>query len=125
MKDNLAVACSGACLLHCVVTTFVVGLATAGVIGQMLASEWVHILLLLPVIVLAVLSLPSAYTLHQCRLPMILGGIGIVLLITALLGPHSAETIITAVAAVILITAHILNRHLTLKSMTQEVLQNG
>lgn len=125
MKDNLAVICSGACLLHCIATTFVLGLATAGVIGQLLASEWVHILLLLPVIVLAVLSLPSAFKLHQCRLPMILGGMGITLLIIALLGPHATETIMTVVGAVILITSHLLNRHLALKSMTQEVLQNG
>jgi len=125
MKDNLAVAFSGVCLLHCVATTFVVGLAAAGVIGKLLASEWVHLLLLLPVIILAVLSLPSAFKKHQCRLPMILGGIGIVLLLAALIGPHSAETIITVVGALFLIGAHLFNRHLSLKWITQEVQHNG
>lgn len=125
MKDTIAAACSGACLLHCVATTFVVGLATAGVIGQWLASEWVHIILLIPVAVLAVMSLPSAYKLHQRRLPLLLGGVGIVLLIAALLGPHAMETIITALGAVMLIAAHLLNRHLCLKRRHLEVQHHG
>jgi hypothetical protein len=102
MKDDLAVACSGACMIHCLVTPIVIGFGTAGLLGDWFTSEWVHKVMLVPVILLAILSLPGAYRRHKNHWPL-------------LLGPESLETWITLSGGLLLITAHLWNRNLSLR----------
>lgn len=126
MKDSWAVACSSICVAHCLVLPFVIGLGAAGVAGQWMASEIVHQLLLIPVVLLALMSLPSAYKKHQCHWPMILAATGIALLVAALLGPHESETVFTVIGALILVVAHLWNRHLSIAwSSMQRALADG
>ncbi len=73
MKDKMAVFFSGLCLVHCVLTPLIIGVGVMGFVGDMLESEWVHIVMLFPVVALAVFSLPSAYRSHRTHWPMVLG----------------------------------------------------
>lgn len=115
MKDDLAVVCSGACMVHCLLTPIVIGFGTAGLLGDWLASEWIHKVMLVPVVLLAILSLPGSYKKHQNHWPLMLGVIGISIMVSALLGPESLETWITLGGGAVLITAHLWNRNLSLR----------
>lgn len=115
MKDDLAVVCSGACMVHCLLTPIVIGFGAAGLLGEWLASEWIHKVMLVPVVLLAILSLPRSYKKHQNHWPLMLGVIGISIMVSALLGPESLETWITLGGGAVLITAHLWNRNLSLR----------
>lgn len=115
MKDDLAVVCSGACMVHCLLTPIVIGFGAAGLLGEWLASEWIHKVMLVPVVLLAILSLPGSYKKHQNHWPLMLGVIGISIMVSALLGPESLETWITLGGGAVLITAHLWNRNLSLR----------
>lgn len=91
MKDDLAVVCSGACMVHCLLTPIVIGFGAAGLLGEWLASEWIHKVMLVPVVLLAILSLPGSYKKHQNHWPLMLGVIGISIMVSALLGPESLK----------------------------------
>lgn len=120
MKDDLAVVCSGACIIHCIATPLVIGLGTAGLLGEWLASEWVHKLMLVPVILLALLSLPGSYIKHKRHWPLVFGVVGIIVMVSALLGPESLETWITITGGLLLITAHLWNRNLCLQVLSHQ-----
>ena len=120
MKDDLAVACSGACMIHCLLTPIVIGFGTAGLLGEWLTSEWVHKVMIIPVILLAILSLPGAYRKHKNRWPLLLGGLGLSSMISALLGPESLEIWITLAGGLLLITAHLWNRNLSLRFLSPQ-----
>jgi len=115
MKDNLAVACSGACMIHCLLTPIVIGFGAAGMLGEWLSSEWIHKVMLIPVVLLAFMSLPGAYKQHGNRWPLWLGMVGIIIMVSALVGPEAVETWITLMGGILLITAHLLNRNLMMQ----------
>jgi len=115
MKDDLAVVCSGACMVHCLVTPIVIGFSAAGLFGEWLSSEWVHQLMLVPVVLLALLSLPGSYKKHKNKWPLRLGALGILTMVSALVGPESMETWITISGGILLITAHLWNRNLSMQ----------
>jgi len=115
MKDNLAVVCSGACMIHCLLMPIVIGVSAVGVLGDWLASEWVHQLMLIPVVLLAALSLPGAYKKHKNQWPLLLAGVGISLLLSALFVAEALETLITVAGGCMLIIAHLWNRNLSLR----------
>lgn len=119
MKDNLAVACSGACMIHCLLTPIVIGFGAAGLLGEWLSSEWIHKFMLVPVVLLALLSLPSAYKQHKNSWPLWLGIIGIFTMVLALVGPEAMETWITLIGGMLLITAHLWNRNLSLQLLAE------
>lgn len=120
MKDDLAVACSGACMIHCLLTPIIIGFSTAGLLGEWLTSEWVHKVMIIPVILLAILSLPGAYRKHKNCWPLLLGGMGLSSMISALLGPESLEIWITLAGGLLLITAHLWNRNLSLRFLSPQ-----
>lgn len=120
MKDNLAVACSGACMVHCLLTPIIIGLGAAGLLGEWLMSEWIHKGMLVPVILLAIMSLSRSYKKHKNHWPLVVGGFGISIMVTALLGPASLETWITLSGGLLLITAHLWNRNLSLQFMPSQ-----
>lgn len=106
MKDKMAVFFSGLCLVHCVLTPLIIGGGVMGFVGDMLESEWVHIVMLFPVVALAVFSLPSAYRSHRTHWPMVLAVLGIAALCSAFFLPETMELWITIPAASLLIMAH-------------------
>lgn len=126
MKDEIAVACSGACMIHCLLTPIVIGFGAAGLLGEWLASEWIHKLMLVPVVLLALLSLPSSYKKHKKYWPLLLGSLGVLTMVCAILGPESMETWISISGGMLLIAAHLWNRNLSLQfSLSQRGHANG
>ena len=112
MKDLLGVCLSGLCILHCLVTPILLALGGVGLIGAWFESEWVHYLLLAPISLMLVWSLPSSWIKHRNTKPLLIGGLGFSLLLTSLFVPESAEPVVAVLAGLILIAAHLLNRRL-------------
>lgn len=112
MKDLLGVCLSGLCILHCLFTPVLLALGGVGMIGSWLGSEWVHYLLLAPISLMLVWSLPLSWIKHRNTKPLLIGGCGFSLLLMSLFVPESAEPIVAVLAGFILIAAHLLNRRL-------------
>ncbi|KKL01329.1 MerC domain-containing protein [Rheinheimera mesophila] len=112
MKDLLGACLSGLCILHCLFTPVLLALGGVGVIGSWLGSEWVHYLLLAPIALILVWSLPLSWIKHRNTTPLCIGALGFSLLLMSLFVPESAEPVIAVLAGFILIAAHLLNRRL-------------
>ena len=112
MKDLLAASASGLCILHCLLTPLLLMLGAAGAMSAILSSEWVHYLLLVPVLLLAALSLPAGKRRHHNNAPSLLALVGIVLLLLALVAPVALESTLSVSAGLLLIAAHLYNRQL-------------
>lgn len=110
MKDEAAALCSGLCLIHCLATPVLLSLGGLGLIGSAFTSEWVHVVLILPIALLALASLPSGWKRHRRRLPPVAGSLGLALLVTALFAPHEAEAALSISGGLLLIGAHLSNR---------------
>jgi hypothetical protein len=115
MKDNIAVVCSGFCLLHCLLLPVLLAMGVTGALASVMASEWFHILVLVPVITLALLSLPGAYFQHGSGLPMAFAGVGIGGLIGSLMVSEAYELWLTIPSALLVIWAHLWNRWLLIR----------
>lgn len=115
MKDNLAVVCSGLCLVHCLITPVLLVFGVLGTFSSWLESEWIHVLFLVPVIVLAVLSLPVSYLQHGSAKPMYLALAGIVAMISSFFFDEVYELWITIPSAWLIISAHLWNKWLSIK----------
>lgn len=123
MKDNLAVACSGLCLLHCLLLPILLAMGVTGALTSMMASELFHILILVPVVGLALFSLPRSYFQHDSSLPMIYAGLGITGLISSLMVSEAYELWLTIPSALLVIWAHMWNRWLLIRQDLQWAVQ--
>jgi hypothetical protein len=112
MKDFLGACLSGLCLLHCLLVPLLLTMSGAGVMGAWLGSDWVHYVLIAPISLLLVWSLPFAWRQHRNRYPLVMGGIGFSLLLLSLWLPESAEPFLAVIGSLALIFAHLLNGHL-------------
>lgn len=116
LKDSAGVLCSSLCLTHCLLLPLLLPTALAsgvlGTAGALLASEQTHWVLLVPVVLLAVVSFPAAHKHHGNLLPGILALMGLSSLILALLSGETAEKLLTAIGAGLLIVAHLKNSKL-------------
>lgn len=110
--DRWGMAASGFCLVHCMALPLV---AMALPALESHDHEWVHGLLLLLVIPLAVFALGSGLRRHGKRLPTALGLTGCSLLVLVFLAElcggelHSLETPANVVGSLSLIGAHFYN----------------
>lgn len=125
MNDRLAIGVSAACMMHCLLTPFSIGLGVMGVMGEWLSSEWLHQLLLVPVVVLALVSLPAAYRAHRQHWPLVMAMVAIPAMLGALLLPESLALLVTLPAALLLIFAHGWNLVLVRRQQALEVAVNG
>lgn len=119
MKDTLAMACSGLCLCHCLLTPVLLTVGSLGMVAGFLQSEALHQILLLPVVCLAVASLPFSFRLHLRWPPLLLAGVGGLFLLASFTAPESFEVALTVPAGLLLIGAHLLNRRF-LRSLGQQ-----
>lgn len=110
MKDETAALCSGLCLIHCIATPILLSMGSLGLITSVFTSEWVHLVLIVPIAALAVASLPSGRKQHGRWLPTVWGFSGLALLVTALLAPHEAEAALSISGGLLLIAGHLSNR---------------
>ena len=59
MKDIVAAALSGLCVLHCLATPILLAVGSSGLLLGIFSSEWFHYLMLFPIGVLLAWSLPG------------------------------------------------------------------
>ncbi|WP_333796778.1 MerC domain-containing protein [Rheinheimera sp.] len=112
MKDLLGACLSGLCMVHCLFTPVLLALGSAAAIGTWFESEWVHYLLLAPISLILVWSLPLSWIKHRNTKPLLMGSLGFSLLLTSLFVPAQAEPVLAIVGSLTLISAHLLNRRL-------------
>jgi len=118
VKDIFGVCLSGLCVMHCLLTPLLLLFGSAGAFGIWLESAWVHYALLAPISLLLVWSLPFAWSKHRQSKPLLVGAGGFSALVLSLFVPETLEPILAIAGSLLLITAHLLNRHL-LKIVTQ------
>jgi hypothetical protein len=109
MKDKLGIFFSSLCLCHCVLTPILILLLGTNMFLGALEQEWVHKLLLLPVMIVAVSSIPKRWMATKNQWLLILSGIGLVALIGAQFHHGLSEVLLTMVGSICLICAHFLS----------------
>lgn len=110
MKDSLAMTCSGLCIGHCLLTPALLAMGGLGFAGTVLGSEVLHKVLLVPVFLLALSSLPFSFRRHLNRSPLILGALGCALLLVGLNADEAKEFYYSLSGGALVIVAHFLNR---------------
>lgn len=115
MKDLLGIVCSALCLIHCALSPILLLLGLSSLGLAFLEAEWVHVLLAFPMIILAVLSFPRSYRLHQHVLPLFMGMLGIALLLGSFFVDHEYEVYFAISAGIALIAAHLMNRQFLIR----------
>jgi len=111
-KDILGMICSGLCVMHCLAIPILFALGITGISIGFLQDEWTHWLFVIPIIILLATSLPSGFSVHADRKPIILGITGLVLLLSGLTIFEAYEKWLIVAASVLIITAHYSNRKL-------------
>ena len=112
--DKVGILCSGACAIHCIMTPIITLGSPA--IASFFKSEWLHIGLLLLLIPVAIFAFLNGQKSHRKNRPFIIGIIGIIFLISAVVFESLLkieikyfETILTFIGCIFLIYAHFLN----------------
>ncbi len=119
-KDYLGAMVSLLCLIHCLLPAMLLmlGVSSAGL--AFLNGELIHYVLVLPIVLIAVWSIPMGFKRHHHRLPVVLAATGICALIMGLLFTAS-EVILTTMASCLLISAHLFNKKLLSKQVSQSI----
>jgi hypothetical protein len=112
MKDNFAIFTSGLCLIHCLAAPLLLIAGLSGAFINWFEAEWIHQALLVPVVALAVLSLPHAYKQHGSLVPLLLAGVGIITMSSSFYLPESLELWLVIPSALLIISAHGMNKRL-------------
>ena len=128
--DRFAILLSGLCAIHCIalpIIASVIPLLTATVHhdGNEIHEFWFHQFILMFILPVSIAALIFGYRSHKKILPVIVAGIGlIVLAFIALFAeqllidnviPHEGETLLTITGGVIHAAGHILNLQATRK----------
>lgn len=82
-------------------------------LGELLEAyhtDWLHALLIVPIVSILAISLPKAYRSHGNPLPLYLAIIGVVTLVVAAIAGHYLETVLTVFGSALVISAHFINR---------------
>jgi len=112
MRDIVGAACSGLCLIHCLMlpTLAVTGTSLIGI--TFLAGESVHLVLSGAMLAIALASFPRGWRIHKHPLPGALGFVACALVLTALIANETIETYLTIVSGTCFIAGHLTNRHI-------------
>lgn len=109
LLDRVAIALSGACLIHCVATVVLIGVSTGAV--AWLTDPRIHETGLLLAMLLAAVALVGGVVRHRSPRPLLIGGIGLAAMTLALVRPHGlGEVGFTVIGVSLLATAHLMNR---------------
>jgi hypothetical protein len=112
MKDWLGVCFSGLCIVHCILTPLLLAISGTSLVGAWFGADWVHYVLLAPVSVALLWSLPPSFAKHRNIKPLLYSALGFSLLLTSLALPQSAEQWLAIGGGIALIAAHLMNRFL-------------
>jgi hypothetical protein len=109
--DRVGIALSGLCALHCLAGIALVSFFGFGsVAGEGLFSPSIHRIGLALAIGLAFVTLGIGALRHGQRGPLVLGGLGILLMFAGLFAPHGLiEAMLTIAGVVLVALAHIQN----------------
>jgi hypothetical protein len=113
MRDILGAWLSILCVLHCTLPILLLSFGASFGMGQLLESfhnDWLHLILILPIVAILAISIPKAYLSHRNPLPAYLAVIGVVTLIAGVVAGHGIETIFTVIGSAMVISAHFINR---------------
>ena len=106
--DRIAIALSGLCLVHCLVTAVLLGLLSAA--GGMLGAPIIHEVGLTLAMVLGSVALGRGILKHGFMMPSAIGGLGLGVMAGALSLPHDgSEALYTVIGVMILALGHRLN----------------
>ena len=122
--DQLGIAGSLLCTIHCAATPLLIGYLSVAGLG-FLGDELIHQVLAVLLTAIALLAFIPGWRRHGRTAIALVGGVGVTLILSAsfLLHPfvsHTMETVITALGSVILIAAHGLNWKLSQASGCQD-----
>lgn len=112
MRDLIAAALSGLCVVHCLAVPILLAVGSSGLLLGVFSSEWFHYLMLLPISALLAWSLPGGWCVHRNKMPFLLGLSGFLLLLISLFAGHAAELPLSVSGGLLLATAHLRNRAL-------------
>jgi hypothetical protein len=115
MKDMTGAACSGLCICHCLLTPLLLASGVFGGSLLFLESEWVHQLLLIPVVILAFTAVLSIFKRQSDWILLILALFGIGIMLSAVVyearfGEYF-EQLATIIGGLFLVAFHLINRH--------------
>ena len=113
MRDVVGAWLSVLCMIHCFLPVVLLAFgASLGIshLAESIHEEWIHVLLLTPIILILAISLPKAYQAHKDIIPTVLAFIGVTILTIAIILGGSIETILTIIGSVFVISAHLINR---------------
>ena len=107
--DNLAVMLSGLCLVHCLASVLLLGALSSA--AAWLGNPLIHEVGLVLAIAFGAIALVGGAVSHRRLRPVVLGGFGLGLMITALVLHHSGlEAVLTMAGVALLASAHLFNR---------------
>ncbi len=123
--DAVGASCSGLCICHCLLTQLLLGSSFLGGGMLFIESEWIHRLLLVPVVLLALMAVLSLYRIRSGGALMILVILGLGVMVSAITLEYrfgeSFEQIATVLGGILLIAFHLINRRrLLLASAAQQ-----
>lgn len=106
--DRFGVLLSGLCMIHCLAGLFLVGALGLG--GGVLLNPAIHRFGLVLALVVGASTIGLGALRHGHRLPLIVGGTGLALMLGAVLVGHgSAEAVLTIMGVLLVASAHVIN----------------
>ena len=106
--DRFGVLLSGLCMIHCLAGLFLVGALGLG--GGVLLNPAIHRFGLVLALVVGASTIGLGALRHGHRLPLIVGGSGLALMLGAVLVGHgSAEAVLTIMGVLLVASAHVIN----------------
>ena len=114
VADKFAILLSSLCLLHCVLTPFLL-ISVPYLAGfAFLKDEALHIWLLCLVVPASIIAIGFGYTQHKNNTTLMLAFSGIAVLVGAVtigheMFGHEAETIMTVIGSILVVSGHVKN----------------
>jgi len=118
MRDVLGAWLSFLCILHCALPLLILSFGASLGINHIVDSmheEWLHTVLLIPVITILAVSIPKAYLAHRNPQPAYFAVMGTLILIVGILVGERWESFLTVMGSMLVIYSHLMNRR-TLKN---------
>jgi len=109
MKDQLGVVCSGLCVIHCLASPVILALGLSGALASLFTQELFHQVIIVPVVILILLTLPHAYRRKKSIALVVVGLTGASLLVSALIFDEKYEALLSLVGGGLVITFHVMN----------------
>lgn len=109
MRDKLGILFSGLCIAHCLLMPIVMILLSGNALLSVLESEWVHSLLLVPIFIVMMISLPSSWLKTRNPWILVFAILGAVLLLVSRATHGMSEVLLTLFGSSSLIAAHLVS----------------